>query len=84
MQKEPSVSLHFNFNGMLRQAFERLEGSNILWHIVGRSSPRPAHFLSLSYYFAPDLVLTCLVGNLVWANSIKEVVVNYKSISSEI
>ena len=46
-------------NGILCHAFEPLEGSNILWHIVG---PHPAHFLSLSYYFAPNLVLACLVG----------------------
>ena len=41
-------------NGMLRHAFESLEGSNILWHIVA-PPPRPI-FVCLSYYFAPDLV----------------------------
>ena len=32
--------------GMLRRASEPLEGSNILWHIVGPSPP--TDFLSLS------------------------------------
>ena len=65
------------FNGMLRHAFERLEGGNILWLIVGPAPPVPPIF---SLFLSPDLILLP-----VWLeNSLKERVVNYKSPSSEI
>ena len=36
----PPYKLSYLWNGLLRHEFERLEGGNILWHIVG------PHFLS--------------------------------------
>ena len=39
---------------MLRHAFERLEGGNILWQIVGPAPPVPPIF---SLFLSPDLVL---------------------------
>ena len=57
---EPKITVGYTFiissqiqqagvNRMLRHAFESLEGSNILWHIVSPPPARPAHF-------PPDLV----------------------------
>ena len=40
-------------NGMLRNAFERLEGSNILWQIVGPSPPVPPIFTLFLRLFQP-------------------------------
>ena len=46
---------------MLRIAFERLEGGNILWHIVG--PPPPSHPFSLSFLlFCTRFGLACLFG----------------------
>ena len=42
---------------MLRHAFERLEGGNILCLIVGPLPPVPPIFSLFQMFFSPDLVL---------------------------
>ena len=48
--------------GMLHHAFEPLEGSNLLWHIVGPSPPVPPIFSLFLIILYPIWFKTCLFG----------------------